>query len=299
MPNVYFVVTIDTEADHSKNWFKSDPLTFKSVTESIPGTLQPLFKKYGVFATYLLAVEVLENETAVDTLKSLDNCELGTHLHPEYIAPVKKYTDYEGTCSEDFSNNYSLEVERKKIENITRLFKEKMGYQPRAYRGGKFGFADNTASVLADLGYTVDTSVTPGISWKNIGGPDFREMSSQPYIIRSASGDKDILEVPVSIMFSNGLSKILNRPVWLRPSFSDVGAMKKLVDKYIKIYAGKGNIVLNMMFHSMEFYPGASPYAATFEDCLRLTDRMDATIRYCRDIGVKFCKLSDLRDLYE
>jgi len=299
MPDMYFTVTIDTEADHSKNWVKSDPLTFKSITEAIPGTLEPLFKKNGASAAYLLTVEVLENEAAVNTLKSLNDCELGTHLHPEYIAPEKKHTDYAGTYSKEFSNNYPLEVERKKIENITRLFKEKIGRAPRAYRGGKFGFSDNTASILADLDYAADTSVTPGISWQSIGGPDFRKMPSQPYMIESAVSGKKLLEVPVSIVFLNGFSRILNRPVWLRPSFNDALAMKKLVDAYLRIYSGKEKIVLNMMFHSMEFYPLASPYSAKLEDCRRLADRIDSIMRYCRDLGAKFCKLSDLREFYK
>lgn len=298
-PDIYLVITIDTEADHSANWTKSKPLTFKSVTEVIPNILQPLFKRYGAIGTYLLATEVLEDDEAVKVLKSVEGCELGTHLHPEYIRPEKKYFKYAGTYSEEFSHNYDAEIEREKIRNITKLFQERIGYEPAVYRGGKFGFGDNTALSLADFGYLVDTSVTPRVSWQEIGGPDFRKFSDQPYFIKTKDGAKSLLEVPVSIIFLNGIYKFFNKPAWLRPSFNTFGQIKKLVHKFIRLYSSNNVIVLNMMFHSMEFYPGASPYSKNQEDCDRLIQKLELVIEYCRQIAAKFCKLSQIRALYE
>ncbi|MDO8603539.1 MAG: hypothetical protein Q7O04_06820 [Candidatus Omnitrophota bacterium] len=298
-PAVYLVITIDTEADHSTDWTKSSPLAFKSVTESIPNVLQPVFKKYGAIGTYLLTTEVLEDDESVRILKPIrDESELGTHLHPEYIGPEKKYLKYAGTYSTEFSNNLDISVEKEKLSNLTRLFEEKIGCSSKVYRGGKFGFGDNTASSLASLGYLVDTSVTPGVSWRNIGGPNFTKFSDQPYFIKNKSGDKILLEVPVSIIFLNSVYKFFNRPVWLRPSFNSPHDMKRLVHKFISKYSSSDVIVLNMMFHSMEFYPGASPYSRNQEDCNRLIGDLESIIGYCREIGVTFCKLSHIRGLY-
>jgi len=298
-PEVYFVITIDTEADHSTNWTKSNPLAFNSIIYSIPNLLEPLFKKYEAIGTYLLTAEVLENDKAVEVIKNIDSCELGTHLHPEYIGPEKRYLKYDGTYSMEFSNNLDVRIEREKLCNLTKLFEEKIGYRPVVYRGGKFGFSYNTALSLASLGYLVDTSVTPMVSWQNIGGPDFRKFPDQPYFMKNKADENILLEVPVSITFLNCLHKFLNRPVWLRPSFNGSVDMKKLICKFIKQHGSNGKVVLNMMFHSMEFFPGASPYSRNQEDYDRLVNRVQSIIEYCRDIGARFCKLSQIKALYE
>ncbi len=296
-PKIYFVITIDTEADHSLDWKKSNPLTFRSITESIPALLQPLFNKYGAIGTYLLTVEVLENDKAVQVMSGIDQCELGTHLHADYIEPDKKFYEYAGTLSSTFSHNYSPGIEREKISNITKLFERKIGYRPIVYRGGKFGFNNNTASSLMNFGYLVDTSVSPKISWKKIDGPDFRKFLEQPYFIKNRDGSSQLLEVPITIMFLSSIRRILNRPTWLRPSYSSVGKMKKLIDKCITVYRHKKIIVLNMMFHSMEFLPGGSPYAKSQEDCQRLIHNLEFALRYGDEIGAEFCKLSQVSTL--
>jgi len=234
--NIYFVITIDTESDHSYDWAKSNPLSFKSITESIPNVLEPLFKRYGAVATYLLSTEVLENYESVNVMKSIVGCELGTHLHPEYIQPKKKYFEYAGTHSLDFSNNYDPVIERDKIGNLTKLFKENIGYQPLVYRAGRYGFGYNSALSLMNFGYLVDTSVTPHISWKDAGGPDFRGFPDQPYFIKSPDGLDCLLEVPVSVIFLNNIYKFFNKPVELRPTFSNSDKMKRLIHKFIELY---------------------------------------------------------------
>lgn len=299
-PAIYFVITIDTEADHSPDWRKSQPLSFRSITEAVPSSLQPLFKKHGAVATYLLTAEVLENAGAVRVLKDLGACELGTHLHPEYVEPQKKYIEYAGTWSSEFSSNYSADIERQKIAGITELFLKKIGHSPVVYRGGRFGFSENTALSLAGLGYLVDTSVTPCVSWRdNIGGPDFKKSPDQPYFIKDANRLDRLLEVPVSILFLNPINKIFNHPTWLRPSFSSYNEMKRLIDQFIAAYRDRDTVVLNMMFHSMEFYPNASPYARNREDCSRLLEKLGAVIEYCGQIGAVFYSLSQIRVLYQ
>ncbi len=294
MADVYLVITIDTECDHSYDWTKSDPLTFMSVTESIPNVLEPVFRKYGAIGTYLLTAEVLEDDACVHLLRNIGNCELGGHLHPEYMAPEKKHKEYAGTYSKEFSNNYPPDIEKQKIANLTNLFEKKIGYRPLVYRGGKFAFSANTGYALMELGYSVDTSVTPKISWQKIGGPDFAKFPDQPYIIKG-NGQASLLEVPVSIVYLNSLWKFLNRPTWLRPTYSETADIKKLIDVVIKKYAGQKIIVLNMMFHSMELYLGASPYSTTKEKCEKIIGNIEMTLQYCKRIGVNFCKLSDLK----
>jgi len=299
-PEVYVVITIDTEADHTVDWTKSDPLTFGSVTRAIPEKIEPIFKKYGAAGTYMLATEVLENEKALAVIRSLAGTyELGTHLHPEYIAPQKRYFHYAGTYSKEFSSSHSPSVEKEKLGAITDLFRQKIGYAPLVYRGGKFGFGDNTALSLTELGYLVDTSVTPRVSWRKIGGPDFRNCQPQPYFIKLRGDKKRLLEVPVSIGYLNIVDRLLVRPTWLRPSFTTAKKMKELIDNFMHRFGKENSVVLNMMFHSMEFYPGASPYSRNPGDCEKLLGRLEDTIRYCKNLGASFCRLSEIRKLYE
>lgn len=294
------VITIDTEADHSSDWRKSKPLSFKSVTEAIPRRLEPVFKRYGAVGTYLLTVELLEDKTSLDVIKLLNEpYELGTHLHSEFIAPEKQYFEYAGVKASKFSTDYDPETERAKIEAITRLFTEKIGYAPKVYRGGKFGFGNTTASALIGLGYIVDTSVTPRVSWTGIGGQDFRKSGDQPYFIDFDNDSKRILEVPVSIGYTGIIDRLRHRPVWLRPSFSDEAKMRSLVDGLVRRHKAEDFIVLNIMFHNMEFYPGASPYAQSEKDCSALLGRLEDIIKYCKGLGAVSCRLSEIRDLYK
>lgn len=299
-PEKYFVITIDTEADHSPDWRKSDPLAFRSVTCAIPERLERLFKKYGAVGTYLLTAEVLEDGESVRTIKALKRpFELGTHLHPEFVAPEKKYHDYAGVRAKEFSCNLTPELEKMKIESITRLFYEKIGYPPTAYRGGKFAFGENTAQSLIAAGYRVDTSVTPRVSWRSALGPDFRNYPDQPYFIAGVNNPGRLLEVPVTISYTDIIGRVLNRPVWLRPSFNGTGQMRCLIDNFLRRANVARPVIFNMMFHSMEFFPGASPYGLSEKDCDELLRRTENIIRYCTDKGVRFLALTELADIYE
>lgn len=77
----FLLVTIDTEADSFENWGVRLPFEFRSVPEGIGDRLMPLFQKYGIRPTFLISHEVLENEPSVRFLRSLPDCELGTHCH--------------------------------------------------------------------------------------------------------------------------------------------------------------------------------------------------------------------------
>jgi len=78
-------VSIDVECDKDLHWRVRRPLTFRGVEEGIGRRLAPLFAEYGVRPTYLLSPEVIRDGTCVSLLKTLEACELGTHLHPEFV----------------------------------------------------------------------------------------------------------------------------------------------------------------------------------------------------------------------
>lgn len=276
-----FCVTIDVEPDCSVGWNRSIPLTFVNVETGIGRVLHPLFEQHQVRPTYLISPEVLKHGPSVETLKGLKDCELGTHLHSEYIGPEEKHKDPAGTRSSEFPCNLPGEAEFGKIKTITGLFAECFGYSPKSYRAARFGADGDTFKWLAQLGYNVDTSVTPNINWQPKGGPDFSCCADQPYWLQ----EPELLEIPVTI----GKKRFLLLPnkwfcyKWLRPSIMSCYEMKRLIDRCTA--ENRDAAVLNMMFHSMEIIPKASPYVRSELGQRIFLRRLGKIIQYVKRLG--------------
>lgn len=308
-----FVITIDTEVDRSQNWSVSNPVTFDSVIRGVPERLEPVFRRAGAKATYLLSPEVIENDECVAVLSKTANAEMGTHLHGEFIEPGRTCAPTPGAATHAMQCSYSEEVESAKLKNLTDLFVEKFGYRPTSFRAGRFGARSFSLRCLAELGYLVDTSVTPYAHWiDSYGSADHSRAPAYPYYPdpydMSKPGSLPILEVPVSIqqnrigqfMRQVGLGKFVPNfplrvvhPTWIRPSFSDGPKMwatiRRLQDQNTApVFVG------NMMFHSMECIPGASPYCAKETDCQRFLDSISFLLDKCARAGFEFVTLSEV-----
>jgi len=318
---IFFVVTIDTEIDKSPDWKISADETFLSVLDGIPKKLTPLFNRFGAKPTYLLSSEVMENKECVSLLKSIDNCELGTHLHGDLVEPQRKVYKLANTRTGAMQNSYPKEIEYQKLKNLTNLFIEKFGFSPSSFRAGRFAAGNNTINSLEKLGYLVDSSVTPGIDW-NLpeGRANFLGAKEQPYFPGRENllekGNSKVLEVPVSIVpprlkkYFYALDKvkvlklvsaIINTilpPRWLRPSFQNPSGMLGVITKLLKRYGMNNAIVLNMMFHSIEVVPNASPYTKTEDECEALLGRMGMVLEYCTTNNFNFVTLSELYSVF-
>lgn len=297
---VYLTISIDTECDHDPNWTRSSPLAFDSITRGLPGVLQPAFMSVGAVPTYLLTVEVMEDGESVDALRALQgDYEYGTHLHAAFIEPEKKFRDYAGVDSPDFQCGYAPEVEYRKLENLGHLFEQRFGYRPTSFRAGRYGASFNSINALEKLGYLIDTSVTPYLAWQEPNARvDFRHAPEQPYFshpddIARSGAVRSLLEVPVTMK-----PRWLRGPRWFRPWFSSVEQMKKIVSYHLHRHRGQRVVVLNMMFHSMEIIPKATPYPQNDEQVLRFVDDMVTVLDWCGGMGVHFCGLSALRQHY-
>ncbi|HEU5164332.1 MAG TPA: hypothetical protein VFU29_02260 [Chitinophagaceae bacterium] len=313
----FLVITIDVEPDCSSTWHYSNPLTFKGVTEGIAQRLQPLFNKYDIIPTYLINNVVLENKESVSILKNLTGrYELGTHLHPEFIEPEKKFDNYAGKKGTDNSCFYPPQIEFEKIKNITFLFEQQFDYKPTAFRAGRYSAGSNTIKSLVKLNYLVDTSVTPHICWNDATREqpvDFTDAPEQPYFIDAENiiheiNSSNILQVPISITLKerNPLKEFIisgagllharrkYKPIWLRPYYSPFEDMLFLYHQYLSSYSTRDCIVFNMMFHNVEVLPGLSPYTNTDEDCERYLTELERFLIFCRKNEVINIGLSDL-----
>jgi len=310
------VITIDTEVDKSHDWKVSPNETYRSVLEGIPDRLDPLFLSHGAKATYLLSGEVMERDDCADVLRSLKNMELGTHLHGELVEPMRSEGYMAGRNFDAMQCSYDADMERMKMIVLTDMFKERFGHAPVSFRAGRFGAGRNTARILRDLGYKVDSSVSPGMDWDFPDGRvDFMTAPTQPYHVvddLKTPGDGPLLEVPVTIrsnwfrrtFHSSSTSPLMRRmnkisnkafpSVWFRPSYHSDRQMINTARHEIRKNRTKDIVVVNMMFHSMEAVAGASPYAKDEDECHALLTRINTALTWAREQDFKFVTLSEL-----
>jgi hypothetical protein len=303
----YLLVTVDTEIDRDRHWRIADPATFSSVTEGIPEKLSPIFARHGVRPTFLVSAEVLENPEAVTALRSTKNSEIGTHLHPEFVEPMRLVTTgtMAGMRENTIQSQYPPEVERAKLANITQLFREQIGRSPSSFRAGRYGMSSHTLEFLAELGYEVDSSVTPGILWTYPEGVvDYRSWDAGARTVRTPAGN--ILELPITIepsrlvtlagrvpfgaAMASRLAALASPHRWLRPSRSSGKDLIRI--------AQRSELRFNvMMFHSVEIIPTRSPYAATSEDVDRILSALGQLFAWWAQAGNAFCTMQEAATL--
>lgn len=322
---IFFVLTIDTECDKSYDWGITYPISFKNIYESVPQVLEPLFSDCSIKATYLLSPEIIYDQLSMEVLKGQKNVELGTHLHSEFISPEPVEKPYS-----TFLTQVELrkEVEYEKLKNLTNLFKEKTGAQPTSFRSGRYGMSFDTLSILQSLGYKVDSSIMPyrKCTFGNNKSVDYWGAHMQPYYPSSSNylkkGNMSIMEVPVtsltglvykyphlakllnpnkSRLKSSILSKLGlkdNRHYYLGPYRHSLDSMKKLTEFYVYKFRDSKVIVLNMMFHSNEVYPSASPYTNTWEEVNLFKQSIyDYSSYLTSNYDVESIGLSDVKDI--
>jgi len=269
----WFTVTIDTEGDRICPFFvrRWGPLTgkFSSVLEGIP-RLRSVWNNFSALPVYLVTDGVLSCPDCIEVLKQEQaaGAEVGTHLH----------------IGDDFPCN--VPQERRYLEQLTNLYEQALGARPCSYRAGRYGMSDKTLTALAELGYKVDSSVTPYVDWSAQGGPDYSSFSNRPYWAQG------VLEVPITVLGKRkwwpfgGWSKYR----WLRPSVATAEHLKRIVD----LACDAGLEVLNMAFHTMELIPRASPYVRTKAEAALYLKRLEKTIAYITSKGYEPTTLSGL-----
>ena len=303
MAKVLVSITIDTECDKSPTWHNSDPLTFDSVLKGVPFKLQPLFKDYDIKPTYFLSPEIIDNPSCVDIFNSIKHeCELGTHLHADFIEPMKTSAPLDGFNANAFQTDFSPEIEFKKLENLTQNFNRSFGKNPKVFRAGRYAANKNTIRSLIKLGYKVDSSFTPHLKWEGPTGNIINHELSpeQPYFtneddIYAGSKDGPILEVPISILKSRNFFR--KKYLWLRPKFSTFREMKKIIRDIIKRYSHLDYVVLIMMFHSLEVIPKASPYTKTEAEVSKYLKLLARTFNFAKENSAHFLTLEEIHSI--
>jgi hypothetical protein len=314
------IITIDTEADDQ--WQRRGPVTTENIAFIPP--FQDICTRHGFPPTYLCTHDVVSDPAFDQVLVPFERqglAEIGAHLHPWTTPPLDQYWD-----QTDRANAYASEIPtdlfRRKLETLTAALEARCGRRPTSYRAGRWGFSAAHTQILLDLGYIVDCSVTPLLSWGDAGarerGQDYREAPARPYFMAwgdpGRPGASSLIEVPVTVLQTNGLmrrspvltewyrrsrkhsvAKGLNRlfrvaPQWFRP-FQDMTP-----DRLMDVFRAARRLdlpIIQMAFHSSELMPGASPHNPGPEDVRRLLAKLDDVFSQLSGEGVTGTTLSD------
>lgn len=279
-------VSIDVESDMPR-WVVEPETTLENI-KGIP-RLQELFDELGVRPTYLVTYPVADTSWCVDVFRPIieaGRCELGMHCHPWTTPPVAE----DERLKASFLSNMSPTTAAEKLEAVTEKIREAFDVSPVSYRAGRFGLAPSHLWILEELGYRVDSSVTPLVSWSLEGGPDYRDAPLQPYhpnyLDVTREGNSKLLEVPVTITLTRPVPR-WGRRLYVRiPRFTRLrGLLSRdhldlldLVWAYPAEFtademslAGEmaersGSPIANFFMHSNEIWPGQSPYCRTTDD---------------------------------
>lgn len=175
---------------------------------------------------------------------------------------------------------------------LTELFAQQIGQRPVSFRAGRFGVSEHTGRILSELGYRVDSSVTPHVVWTDKQGrklPDFRNSPEFPYRVGPAGnlwqpGPGKLLEVPVTILAGANPDE----PRWFRPWYSDTNTLCDILRR-VAAEPPCGGICrpLVMMFHNVELVAGASPYPQTEADVQKFLDSMRRVFELARELGIR------------
>jgi hypothetical protein len=312
------IITIDTEADNQ--WDGGHERSTENI-RFIP-RFQQLCERFDFKPTYLCTYDVADAPVFDEVLAPLHRrgtAEIGAHLHPWTNPPFSAWDRSDAVPA--YPSELPPGLFARKLEQLTALLARKLGERPTSYRAGRWGLSAAHIPVLLELGYIVDCSVTPLLSWSDAGarerGQDFSQAPVRPYFMSwgdpAREGVSGLLEVPVTILCTNTLmerspllravyqryrktwpARFLNRtfliaPRWFRP-FSDMS-----VERLKAVHETAQRLQLpavEMMFHSSELMPNGSPHNTTADAVEHLYARLEAIFEYLAQRGTTGVTLS-------
>jgi len=308
-----FALTVDTEADNQ--WNHGAPLATENVRYWEP--FQSICRKHGIPPTYLVTSEIASDRLAQALLGSwvtAGEAEVGAHLHPWTTPPFFEKAGFRFNDSwHAFLNELPENVIRSKLGTLTSQIQANFGIRPTAFRAGRFGFDYRSARILADLGYIVDSSVTPMTKWsahrglpEGTGGPDFTSHKAKPFIVEG-TGEVGLVEIPVTVVPTYSLLRrfpvllslyralpvraarralfrrwLSPQPVWLQPAVGDF--RESDLERGYECQGRDSNVAV-MIIHSSELMPAGSPSRPTAASVRELLELLDTFLDFIGSRG--------------
>jgi hypothetical protein len=304
MSRAYLCVSIDTECDRGPAWRSGRPLSFEGVHVGIVERLQPLFASLGAKPTYLVSPEVIRDDRCAQALRALDaSCELGTRHDAER---------FENGMLPFFAS--PDEREQHELRSLTDQFIRAFEFQPVSFRARRARIGRRTIGLLEELGYAVESSVTPNVeSLSERDGSSelsFTRAPTQPYRPDrddpTRPGDSTMLEIPITIRrrFGSALPGIGKRfaPRWLRPTWMSGDALVQLAEDEIgdaRRAAPGRPVILNAMLRATEVVPAASRHASLEGEARLVLDRVRELLAFARRESIAVIGLGDVPEVLQ
>lgn len=270
------VFTVDTEPDDQWAPPLADgtlpPFAFAN-TRGL-GPLVDFFHARALPVTWMVSWSVAADPASARILRdaAAHGDEIAGHLHGWETPPFFE----KDARVRSFIYEYDDDVRLEKHRRLLLAHDEAFGAQPVSYRAGRWGLDATELAHLGQLGYRIDSSVPPGIDFRDRGGPDFSSYrSGAPTPWREGA----LWEVPASIV----------RGRWIRPLKHPRAEMARATRELIE----RGAPIVNVMFHSSEAFLGTSPISRTAEEVERLYADLAAIIDAARACGAAGRTLRD------
>jgi hypothetical protein len=300
-----FMIFCDTEEEF--DWGKPHDRNARATThmKTLPEA-QRHMSAFGAKPVYLVDHPIATDPRSIELLRPWQDageCAVGTQLHPWVNPPF----DEEVNRTNSFAGNLPLELERAKLTNLTETIEQAFGRRPIIYRAGRYGVGPNTASLLRELGYRIETSVRAMFDYSNEKGPNFSRVKPLPYRIEG-----NLIELPLTaaylgplrgmggpiFRFTSGLppargalarSRLLNR-VPLTPEGTPLAealaAVERLLDDDVQL--------ISMSYHSPSVVPGHTPFVRTQADLKKFYSWWDGVLGLLVRRGVTAASLEEL-----
>lgn len=312
------LITIDTEGDNL--WALPRVATTRNAA-FLP-RFQALCERYGFAPTWLVDYVMAGDGAFVEFGRDVlarGTGEIGVHPHAWNTPPDAPFTDNDAACM-PYLVEYPEPMLRAKLAMLTDRLEETFSNKMVSHRAGRWAFDDVYARALADRGFRVDCSVTPGVDWRRTpgrpggaGGTDYSSAPTGPYRLHTGRAST-LWEVPMTIRPAGGTAAALVRravaPVpfvnrawnrlypaarWFRPRPGNRAQMHALLHDVIREDAP----YVEFMLHSSELMPGGSP---TFTDDVSI-DRLYADLESVFDaarshgcVGMTLARFADRLD---
>ncbi|RVT40117.1 polysaccharide deacetylase family protein [Sphingobium algorifonticola] len=274
-----FALFVDTEEEF--DWDAPFSRTGHGVT-ALTGMArgQAWFAAAGVKPVYVADYPVIDSPAASQMLAQWRDdgaAEIGAHLHPwvnpPHVEAVTAANSYVGFLPEA--------VERAKLDALCLRFHDAFGTRPTIYRAGRYGVGPNSARLLEDAGFRIDSSVRSHFNYSHQHGPDFEGLPVTPYRVGPM---RNLVELPLSTAFvgrlrrngaqlhraTRGLGRIsggLARAGLLsRVPLTPEGVSARDAIAAIDALLADGVRLLNFSFHSPTLEPGHTPYVRNAAD---------------------------------
>jgi hypothetical protein len=324
--NPSLVFTVDTEPDDQ--WAPPlpdgslPPFTFAN-TRGL-GRLVDFFRRHDAPVTWMTSYSVARDTESARLLRdaAAEGDEIAGHLHGWETPP---YADFDRT-SRPFIGEYDPAARLAKHRSLLAAHEDAFGARPVSYRAGRWGVDAIELEHLSELGYLIDSSVPPGIDFRDRAGlrqlgPDFRSYLKRGGLHPHRVGG--LWEVPASIvpvgLLNDGAAAMaiarvasrrnegssaaralsgtlaglrLQRLIWIRPLKHPRAQLVQATHALLR----RGVPLVNVMFHSSEAFHGTSPLSRSTEDVERLYADLEAIIAAARSHGAVARTLRDAVD---